>query len=350
MPAYKDRIDRLALLENLIPQRARAEDYPNQARLLILAAEQYKDCASEEARLRAIQRDLKELLDASRVEVVNPGNRPRRYRRARDNEVDPYLWNYTRRTVETLLQQELPGKQFDAVWKRLIEVDSGIELGDDKLRFISDSQRLLPAAIGNGVLIDVLEALARSQTLLIGYRDAANKVTHPEVHPQALLQRGPRVYLFALKNDETTVRMYALHRITSSRLGDAPARKAEGFDLDEQLHRGAADFGNGSRIDLVLRTRGYVAGLLRDCALSADQRIEDEDEDSAFDLRVSANVPATGQLLRWLLGCGDNVEVVAPEDLRRVMASQTAKASQLYGATAPTGEPEGAEPAGGRET
>ena len=26
-------------------------------------------------------------------------------------------------------------------------------------------------------------------------------------------------------------------------------------------------------------------------------------------------MPATGQLLRWLLGCGDKVEVVAPEDV-----------------------------------
>jgi proteasome accessory factor B len=350
MPAYKERIDRLTLLEALIPRDARAEDCPDPVRLLSLAAEHYETCVSEDARRRAIQRDLKELLDAERIEVANPGSKPRRYRRARgDAEVDSYLWNYARRTVETILQQELPGAQFDAVWKRLIEVDSGIELGDDKLRFITDSQRLLPAAIHNGVLVDVLEALARSQTLEIGYRDADNKVTRPVVHPQALLQRGPRVYLFALKNDETDVRMYALHRITSSKLGDGPARKAEDFDLSQKLHSGGADFGNGTQIELVLRTRGYVSSLLRDCALSTNQRIEDEEEDSAFDLRVSATVPATGQLLRWLLGCGDKVEVVAPEDLRRVMAAQTAKASRLYGASEQPGGQEAADPSSPRD-
>ncbi|HRO36957.1 WYL domain-containing protein [Thauera sp.] len=78
------------------------------------------------------------------------------------------------------------------------------------------------------------------------------------------------------------------------------------------------------------RPRGYVASLPRECSLSARQRIEDEDEDSDFELRVTATVPATGQLLRWLLGCGDKLQVIEPAELRTVMAAQTAKASRLH--------------------
>ena len=160
----------------------------------------------------------------------------------------------------------------------------------------------------------MLEALTRAQTLVIGYRDAADKLTRPVIHPQALLQRGPRVYLFAMKNDEALVRMYALHRITSSALGSEPARQAADFDLDREIHNGNADFGDGTLIGVVLRARGYVASLLRECRLSADQRIEDEDEDSDFEL----------------LGCGDKVQVIEPAELRTVMAAQTAKAARLY--------------------
>ena len=176
----------------------------------------------------------------------------------------------------------------------------------------------------------MLEALALTRTLVIGYRDAADTVTRPVIHPQALLQRGPRVYLFALKNDETQVRLYALHRITSSRVSDVAARQAEGFDLDREIERGNADFGDGTMIGIVLRARGYVASLLRECSLSRDHRVEDEEEDSDFELRVTATVPATGQLLRWLLGCGDKVQVIEPHDLHTVMRAQTAKAAQLY--------------------
>lgn len=332
MPAaYKDRIERIDQLEMLIPRNIRAHDCPDPGRLLELGASLYEHCATVEARRRAIQRDLEALVDAERIEVVNPGGKPRRYRKCRAaNEHDPYLWDYARRTIESVLQTAWPNGPLEAVAKRLLGSDSGIELDDDKLLIISDSQRLLPAAIRAGVLADVLEALARAQTLLIGYRDAAGKVTRPVIHPQALLQRGPRLYLFALKNDETDVRMYALHRITSSALGETPARQKEGFDLAREVHSGSADFGAGQTIDLVLRARGYIADLLRECALSANQRIEDEEEESDFDLRVSATVPATGQLLRWLLGFGDKVEVLEPKELRAVVAGQLAKASGIY--------------------
>ena len=76
--------------------------------------------------------------------------------------------------------------------------------------------------------------------------------------------------------------------------------------------------------------RGYLADLLSVCPLSEGQRIEDEPEDSAFILRISARVPSTGQLLRWLLGAGPNLEVLAPDDLRHVMAVQTAKMAAVY--------------------
>ncbi len=103
-----------------------------------------------------------------------------------------------------------------------------------------------------------------------------------------------------------------------------------GFDLDREIHSGNADFADGTLIELVIRARGYVANLLLECALSASQRIEDEEEESAFEIRVTATVPATGQLLRWLLGCGDKVEVLGPPSLRTVVAAQTAKAARFY--------------------
>jgi hypothetical protein len=87
-----------------------------------------------------------------------------------------------------------------------------------------------------------------------------------------------------------------------------------------------------------LRVRGYVAAVLGVCPLEPGQRIEDEPRGSVFDLRVSARVPSTGQLLRWLLGAGDNVEVLAPLALRRVVAAPTSKMALLYpesSATAP---------------
>ena len=52
--------------------------------------------------------------------------------------------------------------------------------------------------------------------------------------------------------------------------------------------------------------------------------------DSPFLARVRVQVPETGALLRWLLGLGDNIEVVAPAGLRLVMREQMAKAVRHY--------------------
>jgi predicted DNA-binding transcriptional regulator YafY len=146
---------------------------------------------------------------------------------------------------------------------------------------------------------------------------------------KALPRTGTRS---ALKNDEEApVRLYALHRmIRAETLAQTPAREAEGFGLDQAIAAGKVDFGQGELIDLELRVRGYLADLLRVCPLHDEQRSDDEPEDSDFDLRVSARVASTGQLLRWLLGAGPNLEVVAPADLRHMMAVQTAKMVAVY--------------------
>lgn len=331
MAAFKDRIDRLNQLEALTTRYKEKEDCPDAGQLLKLMDKHYAHCASQSAQRRAIQRDLEDLVVEGRIQPVNPGGKPLRYRRCgEDVRDDAYVWEFTRKSIDNILKAELPGGQLQAVWQRMLEHDSGTGLDASRLRILNDSQRLLPADIGDGVLADVLEALSRGQTLSIGYCDAAGRRTKPVIHPQALLQRGPRIYLFAMKNDEDYTRTYALHRFTSSKLGTEPARQDRNFDLDAEVRRGHADFGDGTVITLVLRARGYVADLLRDCPLHADQRVEDEDEGSDFAVKVTAEVASTGQLLRWLLGFGDKIQVLEPDDLRNVMAAQTAKAAKLY--------------------
>lgn len=177
----------------------------------------------------------------------------------------------------------------------------------------------------------MLEALVRGTTLSIAYRDAAGKRSSPRLHPQALLQRGPRIYLYALKGDEDeTVRQYALHRIIRAMVESSDAKVLPDFHIDDAIRSGVADFSSGEHVALSLRARGYVADLLHDCALGPNQRIVDEPVGSDFDICVTVVVPNTGQLLRWLLGCGDNIEVVTPVELRTVVRAQTVKAAQLY--------------------
>jgi proteasome accessory factor B len=329
MAAYKNRIERLDSLEGMIPFHALEDEYPAMGTLLKRMGDAYPNSKTRNAQCRAIQRDLAELVAADRIKAVNRGSKPLRYRRLREDVTADR--SYARKAINNILQAESSGSsQLDAVYARMLEPEKHTGLDASKLRIIHDHPRLLPAPIRDGVLAAVLEALALSRSLQISYRNQNDKESKPLIHPQALLQRGSRLYLYALKNDEPEVRTYALHRITSCAPGSGAARKAENFDLDAAIRSGDADFSDGTTIELVFRARGYVAMLLYDSFLSADQTIKDEDEDSDFQLRITATVLNTGSLLRWLLGCGDNIEVLEPRHLRKVIAAQTAKAARIY--------------------
>ena len=331
--AHKERIDRLNLLRKLIPKSSSGQGCPDARQLLARLAEHYEASKSDAARMRAIQRDLDALVKEGDIEVVNPRGKPQRYRRKADlDSTDPRLWAYAQSLMRSLIRDAVPEKRLERILASLREEGEDFGLGDDKLCILSDTQRLLPADFKEEVLLAALEALAQSRTLQATYRDGAGKQSRPELHPQALLQRGPRLYLFALKNDEAApLRMYALHRFTSAKVGEGPGRRAEGFCLQEAIRKGQADFAGDGAVQLELRVRGYVADLLRDCRLSADQVIEEEPDDSPFTARVRATVPETGQLLRWLLGCGANVEVLAPAKWREVVISQLDKMRSVYG-------------------
>jgi predicted DNA-binding transcriptional regulator YafY len=302
------------------------------ARLLEILGDAY-GTGSPEARRRALQRDLADLTKDGRVEAVNPGGKPLRYRRLADDEDDdPLVWQYNLRQVRDLIAEAVPTRQLDRLWQRLLTDIEGPLLDEQRLRVVPDNLRLRPVELYPAVLQSVITALAQRCALRVLYENANGGRKEAQIHPQALVQRGPIPYLFALKNDEDApVRLYALHRIIRAEsLAQTPAREAPGFDLDQEIAAGKVDFGQGERIDLELRVRGYLATLLCACPLTDEQQIDDEPEDSDFELRISARVASTGQLLRWLLGAGPNLEVTAPEELRHMMAVQTAKMAAVY--------------------
>lgn len=330
MPVHQSYLSRLERLLDRIPFHS-PDDYPDSALLLSRMAEDYT--GGDAARRRKIERDLDELLQTGQIEVVNPGGKPRNFRRlANDPASDPHLLDYIKTLSNALLNERLPNRRDAQLWQQLRDRQQRPLLSERRFRAISDSQRLLPADIKSEVLINVLAGLIQRRALQVGYRKPDNSLQKPLLHPQGLLQRGPILYLYALKNDEDQTKMFALHRMTSATLSDSTARDDPDFDLDQRIREGDADYGGGEPIQLQLRVGGYVLRLLRDCPLSDDQQItgEQEDEDDELVATISATVPATGQLYRWLLGFGAHVEVLSPACLRTEIARTAEDVTRIY--------------------
>jgi predicted DNA-binding transcriptional regulator YafY len=217
-------------------QGTKPADCLDGARLLDILNNAYGS-ASRASQRRALQRDLEDLVKDGRIEAVNPGGKPLRYRRLGHTlDDDAAVWEFTLRQVRDIIAEAIPKRQLDRLWERLLYDHDRPLLTDQQLRVVPDSLRLRPVELYPDVLHAVITALAQRCCLEVVYENANAERSTPTLHPQALVQRGPIPYLFALKNDEDKVRLYALQRfIRAKPRAQRPARAAANFDLDRAL-------------------------------------------------------------------------------------------------------------------
>lgn len=198
----------------------------------------------------------------------------------------------------------------------------------EKVRTIHPTQRLLAPSIDRTVQRTVYDALLLERQLRLEYAPRGEKTAKDYVlHPLGVVQRGPVTYLIATAYHFSDVRQFALHRAWSAEVLDAPASKQPGFSLDSYIESGALDFGGVERIKLEALFDPQAALHLEESPLAADQTITATADGR---MRVKAMVSRTPQLVWWLLGFGDQVEVCRPAILRDEMAGITNRMVKKY--------------------
>lgn len=201
----------------------------------------------------------------------------------------------------------------------------------DKVRTIPPTQPLLPPTVDARVQETVYQALLDSRALSLRYgkRGGEAAVRYAEVHPLALVQRGPVVYLHCLVADrpDRPLRTFALHRISAATALDVAVSPPPGYSIDAEIGKGTWGFGDGSVIDLVAVFSAERGEHLFETPLAKDQKLERLRDKR---IRLEARVADTPQLLWWLRGFGNAVVVLMPADLRRRLARTGENASRIH--------------------
>jgi len=200
-----------------------------------------------------------------------------------------------------------------------------------RVAIVPRSQPLIPARVDPEVARIVQVALLERRRLRVRYHPRDGDVAEYELSPHGLVLRHEVSYLVATAWDYLDPRHYALHRMQSGtiELLDAPATELTDFDLQRYIDEGAFHYRISDRpLKLVLYMDAGVARHLEETPLSEDQRMGRPDDEGW--LRVQATVQDTLQLRWWLLGLGDQVEVVRPKSLRREIAGILASALPAY--------------------
>ncbi len=197
----------------------------------------------------------------------------------------------------------------------------------DKVRVVPPSLPLRPPTIKVGILEVVQEALLKDVQIACLYQPASSDQSEArQLHPLALVQRGPVMYLVASASRKPKTKLYALHRFDHVEITEEPVKRPDGFDIDSYIAKGALQFGNGKMLKLKAGIAEDLAVHLMETPLSGDMQIEERDEEYL----LTATVPDSWQLRWWLLSWGASVEVLGPKGLRNELAKQIYIAHQKY--------------------
>lgn len=198
----------------------------------------------------------------------------------------------------------------------------------EKVRTVPPTQPLIPPKIDSEVQRTISDALLHERQVSIQYkRRGQSEPVEYRIHPLALIQRGSLLYLYCRIFDYDDARTLALHRITSATMLDDRVKYPAGYSLDRQVELGTWGFGPGRNVQLELKFKPGSGDHLYETPLSLSQSIEALPEGG---LKVVAVVPDTPQLIWWLLGFGDNVEVIAPSALRETVTRTVLNTAKLY--------------------
>lgn len=329
MSLSQERVERLKLIVELLPStRAVGTRGLTVAELEVKLDDQR---GIDNRHRRTLQRDLQFLVKEGRVLVLSElkGGQPQYQRIEELFEIEEPVWNYLLKHFKRELEGMVSAEQLSRILNRLKLKDEGLDLGEGTVCILPDSLRLQPAQIDHHVFASVLRALADGKALRVRYVDRLGKASEPVLHPLGVMQRGPRVYLFAMKNDEQDDRMYALDRIRSAECLLISARKNPEFDFNRKIAEGSVDFANGPQVTLKAEVRGYIEQLLYDCPIHASQRLEPLGENETGSL-LTVEFPTSGLLFRWILAGGDNVTVLEPEDFREKIMGQVVRMCKNY--------------------
>jgi predicted DNA-binding transcriptional regulator YafY len=206
-----------------------------------------------------------------------------------------------------------------------------------KIRILPHGIALDPCPVDEHVQGIVYRAVFEERRFRATYRNTSQTTKEHVVNPLALVLRGAQRYLVCtLKRPEAPTQLALSRILTAEILDDAAAVPAD-FDLDAFIRAGNLNVPlEAGMVSLVFRVRSEVGGFLRDTRLSADQRIVDTLDTSPHGpawMTIEATVPSTRELLRWLLGFGSDLEVIAPRALREELAARVRESARAYAET-----------------
>lgn len=177
------------------------------------------------------------------------------------------------------------------------------------------------------VFADLSQALVDRRTVWMEYYTASRDAdTEREVDPYHLHFYQGVWYLIAYCHLREQVKIFALDRIGDYRLTDRTFQVLPGFDLDQYMGD-SFRIERGEPRDVVIRFRPEQARYIRGKQWHPSQQLEEGEDGS---LVMHLRVGGLGEIKRWVMQYGAGAEVLAPPELRQMIATDVARLACQY--------------------
>ena len=154
---------------------------------------------------------------------------------------------------------------------------------------------------------------------------------HVDVHPLRLVFRSRAWYLIAYSVAHRQVRTFKLGRIRKLTVLDKTFVVSPSVDAEQHFDGAWCMIPEGKLYDVHLRFEPKVAGNVAEVRWHSTQRVEWNDDGS---IQFRARVNGLGEITWWILGYGDQVEVISPPQLRRRLREVAQSMVRRYAASA----------------
>ena len=175
-----------------------------------------------------------------------------------------------------------------------------------------------PHASGSEHLAPLLQAIRARHAVQLGYtkfKDAADTVSHYDLHPYLLKEYRNRWYLIGWDDDKGHIRTFGCDRIASVEMQEdrrfqvQPSFKAHDY-FEHAL--GITVLGDGEPETVVFECDPLLAKYLTSQPLHHSQSIDEEDGTS----RVTLEVMPTFELLQWLQAHAGEITLLRPQHIQ----------------------------------
>ena len=319
------KVERLYHLHNIL----------NQRRTPISRQDLMERLECSQATLYRLVAELRDFLGAP-IEQ-DPDTRGFYYDRSYDQAFDlPGIWIspgelqalLTARQVLSNVQPGLLEGELESLQGRISALlrQKGIEAesGETRIHIQHVAGRAVPARMFQ----DVLGALIRRQRLRIRYHGRRrDEVSQRTVSPQRLTQYRNSWYLDAWCHQAQGLRSFALERIREQVVVEKPAREVSEEALSAHFDRSYGIFSGPAEHTAELRFTPEMSRWVADEMWHSDQQGA-FDEQGCWRLKVPFS--SARELVMDVLRYGPDVEVIAPDFLRQLVAEAAAKTAARY--------------------